>query len=293
MEMTMNTISKMLKTTIISLLLTSSSLCFGDKKNMTHKVDAKTQWVIARILNKDFTIQNKLSEITNAQPIADLMNDEDVEVRELALHCLAEIGGHIAEQAAIKALFDKDEQIQFLATRVLRKHLSANASTELLKHYSNHPNPLVRREIGILLAKLGKPIHNIEKLINNEQSPIAREGLYFAAAQSGNVFAQNEIFHQIKIANTQQRKIIIEEANFLEAKWILPGLITLLSDQTPTLRIGVDGVNGPEYLRICDLTINLVVTLSDTSFSFLVNQSSEYSQQAIDEVIDYLKHYKK
>jgi hypothetical protein len=289
-ETKMITLNYILTISSMIVILASSLSCYGEENSMTKNENkANIQSVIARIQNRDFTVQNDLSGITEIQQIADLMNSEDPEVRELALHCLSEIGGEIVEKVAVSALFDNDEQIQLLATRVLRHHLTNNVWQQLHSRYSTHPNPLVRREIAILLGKLGTAITDIEKLIENETSSVAAEGLFLAAAQNGHTIARQKIFEKLNKGNLQERKTLLEDVKFLDAKWILSGLAPLLSDQRPALRIGVDNIDGGKNLRICDITINLVAELTDTSFSFPINQNMQYSSAAINEVVLYLQ----
>jgi hypothetical protein len=70
----------------------------------------------------------------------------------------------------------------------------------------------------------------------------------------------------------------------------LKPLLPVLEDQSTMVRIGVDGrPEIPEYLRACDLAINLVTAISRKSFSFQIDQKTNYTAAQIAEVRGFLK----
>ena len=69
-------------------------------------------------------------------------------------------------------------------------------------------------------------------------------------------------------------------------------LAALLDDVSKVLRIGVDGrPEFPEYLRACDIAVNLIAELAPAKFSFVVNRLTNYSSGQLAEVKHFAAQY--
>ncbi len=194
----------------------------------------------------------------------------DAQVREIAWQGLDEVLGPDEGQSFCAALDDTDAMVRAVALRALqRRHAGLNAGA-LLDERARLADPLVRHHLALLLVGLATSaqLPALQQYWQMEDDAHAREGLLVAMASLGDFDARQCLLALLDMARGRERARLLGHAQLLHASWLLPALADMLDDETPGLRIGVDGLPGPEYLRCCDLALNLIAAQLPGSLPF-------------------------
>ena len=216
-----------------------------------------------------------------------LARNEDDEIREIALYGLDEIGDRRASPIFVEALLDRGPMVRGVAMRALLKRPDPAVYDLLLDAYDKSPEPVVRHTIALIIGLIGAPTAKPADLLRRfeaESDPFAEEGCIVALAKLGDERAQERFTELLAASRGRDRGRFLEHADYLHAPWVIHALRPVLDDLTPLLRIGIDGVPGPEYLRACDLAVNLVAAISGWHFSFPVDRNINYSAADLAEV---------
>jgi len=225
--------------------------------------------------------------------------DSDSGVRELAVQCAAAIEGAEAEAVLVQGLLDPEQSVRIAAYQVLsKKRLSQSSLSPLISAFEASKDLQVRKYTVLAIGRIkGADSAALAPLCRSERDHEVQEACVVAMAGLGDVTARAEFL--MRLSRTAagrpgqpappERKAYLEHAEYLHANWLLRGLLPLLDDHSQAVRIGVDGVSmNPEYLRVCDVAVNLAASISQHPFSFAVDGRTNYAQKAIDEVRRYL-----
>ncbi|HEY7725130.1 MAG TPA: HEAT repeat domain-containing protein [Anaeromyxobacteraceae bacterium] len=215
-----------------------------------------------------------------------LLQDPDDEVRQLAVHCLAETGDPRAADGIAQALLDPEPEVALAAARALHRLATPPLAPGLLDALGRARDPLVRREIALVLGRVAGPdaAGALRDRLGREQAPEAAEGLLVALARLGDQEAQRAFEQRLLAARGLERRTWLEHAEYVARPWLVRPLEKLLGDTTPVLRVGVDArPDLIEALRVCDLALILIAALSGARFSFPVTRAKNYSAAEIDE----------
>ncbi|MFO0758088.1 MAG: HEAT repeat domain-containing protein [Byssovorax sp.] len=221
-----------------------------------------------------------------------LAQNPEGEVREIALYGLDEIGDRRSAAVFVKALLDPEPMVRGVAMRALHKRPDPAVYQELLDAWDQSPEPVVRHNVALILGRLGSPPTDLDALGDRyepEQDPLAREGLLVALAKLGDEGARARFAELLEASRGRDRGRFLEHCAYIDDRWVLPALEPVLDDETPMLRVGADGLPGPEYLRACDMTVNLVVKISGYGFTFPVGGRVNYPPGSIEEVRSFLQ----
>ena len=220
-----------------------------------------------------------------------LAKHHDGEVREVALYCLSEINDPRVAQAFVDGMLDAETMTRAVAMRELYPRLKSEHYWPLLHIYDQSPEPVVRHNAALMLGRIGLPTVDSAQLLRRfrtETDSFAAQGLTVALAKFGNPAAQQHFVELLATSMDRKRKELLDHAKDIHQPWLLPALLPLLDDEMPVLRIGVDGFPGIDYLRVCDLALNLISAISQKNFSFAGNGYQNYSPQARAEVKQFL-----
>jgi HEAT repeats len=218
-------------------------------------------------------------------------NPED-EVREIALYGLDEVGDRRALPVFAKALLDPDPMIRGVAVRSLHKRPDPSVYAELLDAYDKSPEPFVRHNVALMLGRIGAPTVKPAELVKRfkaEADPFAQEGLIVALAKLGDDVAKERYVALLHASSGRERGRMLEHAGYIHDRWVLKPLLPILDDTAPVIRIGVDGIPGPEYLRACDVAVDLAAEISGWRFSFEVAPGTNYTPGDLAEVRRFLE----
>jgi HEAT repeat protein len=221
-----------------------------------------------------------------------LAQHEDGEVREIALYGLDEIADRKASPTFAKALLDPEPMVRGVAMRALHKRPDPDVMAELWDAYDQSPEPVIRHNVALILGRLGSPPVDLDELgkrYESEADDLAKEGLIVALAKLGDEGARQRFVDLLHASRYRDRGRFLEHCDYLNDRWILPALEPLLDDPTPLLRVGVDGLPGPEYLRASDMALNLIARISGWGFSFPIGGRINYAPHELAEARHFLQ----
>ena len=220
-----------------------------------------------------------------------LTRNDDPKVRRIAVYCLEETGGADAAVAFARLTLDDDSQVRAAALHGLIRHQADAVPFTLLNAFDQTPHPYVRQQLMLIAGKVpGVATAEIEKRYEAEKDPQAKEGLVVALAERGNARAQTEFLQALQASRNRERARYLDYAGQIKDKWLLPGLLPILDDQTPLLWIGVDGrPDLPQSLRACDIAVNLIAEITGHKFSFPIAGNINYTDEHIAEVKAFLE----
>ncbi|WP_394838685.1 HEAT repeat domain-containing protein [Pendulispora rubella] len=219
--------------------------------------------------------------------LAPLLADADEEVRELAVHCMAETGDPRAGDALVQLTVDSDPQVAMAAARAMHRLGGARSVPALLAALPRSDEPLVRRELGMAIGRFAGPgkIPDLRERLAEEQSPVAHQGILAALARMGDDPSREAFAAALSETGGMARKPWLDLAEYIEQPWLITPLGVVLDDPTPVLRVGVDArPDLIQALRACDLAVVLIAKLGAATFSFPVTRAKNYSAEEISEV---------
>ncbi len=213
-----------------------------------------------------------------------LVGHADPDVREIALYSLGEVGGEGSAEALAAATLDPMPVVRGVALRGLLARPDPAALPAVLSAYDRSPEADVRfhlaRVVG-LMPDGSVSLATLRARRAHELYALPREGLLVALARLGDPDAREEVLRVLAaLPERPARKRWLDHVEYVGQPWVLSGLRPFLDDETPALRIGADGIpDVPEYLRVCDLAVNLVATIGGAQLSFAVNRMTLYSPE--------------
>lgn len=257
----------------------------GDQNNM----DLLEQ----KVLNKEPSSVNLAKQMgKSAVPVlTPLATNADSDVRSIALSCLAFTGGDDVADIFIDGLKDESPSVSVEASRGLQRYLSPAIYQKLLDVYDEIKDPARRKDVALMLGKIDDAnINDLKKKDEEEKDAEAKEGLMVASAKLGDAKARDEFLRRLSGAKDQELKRFLDYVEYIQKTWAIKGLSPVLGDKSEIVRIGVDGLpdSGPEYLRGCDLAVNLIDKLLKPKFAFQVAGNRNYSDPELQQVRSFL-----
>lgn len=246
-----------------------------------------------KVLNKEPSSVNLAKEMgSSAIPVLKpLATNADDDVRMIAISCLGYTGGgsDVAD-ILINALKDDSPTVSVEAVRGLQRYISPAIYTKLLDVYDEVEDPTRRKDIALMLGKIeDAKIADLKQKDEGEKNEEAKEGLMVAMAKIGDGEARQEFLKRLQTAKDLELKRYFEYVEYVRKTWAVKGLTPVLGDKSELQRIGIDGVPSEvEYLRACDLAVNLIDKLMKPKFSFQVAGNKNYSDQELQQVRAYL-----
>lgn len=259
-----------------------------NQKGDQNKMDLLEQ----KVLNKEPSAVNLAKQMgKSAFPILKpLAKHPDEVVRMIALSCLRYTSGERIEDIFINALKDESATTSVEAVIGLQPYLSPAIYSKLLAVYDD-AEPVRRKDIALMLGKIdGAKIADLKKKAEDEKDAEAKEGLMVAMAKLGDGQAREEFLSRLHSAKDQELKRFIDYVEYIGQNWAIKGLNPILDNKNPLVRIGVDNLPqlGPEYLRACDVAVNLINKLLHPKFSFTVAERKNYSDAELQQVKKFL-----
>ena len=250
--------------------------------------------LLQSVLNKDPEASLLARQIgPSANPeLIELTQHEDSKVRRIALYCLNETGGADAAMAMAASLLDDEPQVQSAALKGLINHPDPVVYQLLLKNYAKIRDPLIRREVPLILGRMEGKVQksDLKEKLTAEKAPEAKEGWLVVLTRDNDQEARTLFLQGLHASKGRPRARFLEYCRYIGAPWLLKEMLPLLDDQEPMIRIGVDArPDLPEYLRTCDLVVNLVSEIARINFSFSITTSENYTAAQLAEVRQYLR----
>ncbi len=223
--------------------------------------------------------------------IIPLTKHEDAGVRQIAIRALNQSGGSGVGQIFANALLDESPSVRAAALNALDNHLDAETYRQTLQNYEKIPDSQHRQEIALMLGKTdGANFNDLKRIYENEQNPEALEGWMTAFAKLGEPRSKAEFLNRLRNAKDRQLKRFLQYVDYIGQIWTLQGLSPALNDKMRLAGIGVcpSPEGYPEYLRACDIAVNLIAEIAGAKFSFPVNGAKNYADSELAEVQRFL-----
>jgi hypothetical protein len=254
----------------------------------------KMDLLIQKVLNKEPSSANLAREIGEAAAprLKPLAVHEDPDVRMIALGALVQSGGEGLEDVFINALSDESPTASVEGVRGLQPRLSSAIYAKLLEAYDKVEDPARRQDIALMLGRI--PDSNpadLRQRREKEGDLFAKEGLITALAKLGDKQAQADFMNMLGSVKGRDVPRFLEHVQYIGKDWAMAGTARILGDKSPVVRIAADDDipgESPEYLRACDLVVNMVAKTDGPRFSFGVSGKKNYSDAELREVRDYL-----
>jgi len=221
--------------------------------------------------------------------LIDLLDNDDSDIRALAVSCLSVIYDDQVPEMLIKAIGDSDDEVYIGALPILRARQLNSSHLPALVEHLNHPDPDIREEIPLLLGKLDdqEAILPLGRQLDDEENKSVIKSIKLALARLGNEKCKNEFVSYLADDEPDDRLRAIEDLEYINDKQLAKNLLPLLDDQSDAYEIG--DPDDPEYSRICDAAIYLVSDWYGQPFGFEVYDEKIYSDEEIEEARKFLE----
>lgn len=249
--------------------------------------------LIQKILEKEpaAIMMAKESGSFASSGIIPLTKHEDAGVRQIAIRALNQSGGAGVGQIFANALSDESPSVRAAALNAVDNHLDAETYRQLLQNYEKIPDSQHRQEIALTFGKTdGTNLRDLKRIYENEQNPEALEGWVTALAKLGEPQSKAEFLNRLRNAKDRQLKRFLQYVDYIGEIWALHGLAPVLNDKTRLVGIGICPVpeDHPEYLRACDIAVNLIAKIARAKFSFPVTDTKNYTDEQLSEARRFL-----
>lgn len=248
---------------------------------------ALTELILAQDIEGAWAETTRLGAEADGE-LLPLLGHADAQVRELAVECLARTGSPAAPLALVRALGDPELGVSATAAGGLATLATPDLAPALLVAFDGVADWMVRLRLAKLLGSLdGWAPPLLRKRIDREPHPAVREAMVVALARRGEPEARAEFARWLAAAEPADSPRLVQHAEYISQPWLLRPLLPLLDDWTPGLRL-VEGLPGPQHLRVCDLVVDLVCALSGRTFAGAPKPLTNYDLAVLEEVKAYL-----
>ncbi len=244
--------------------------------------DSLLQSIEAKVRAHDYSAQNDARGLGDgAFPLlARLATDRDPDARSLALLCLESAGGSRGGRVLGAALNDSSADVRMVASQALGRRPFPDALPYLLSAVRTSADPAIRRNCALAAGMIpGASASKLRESSRAEKDPDVQMALVQARARLGDGEARREFQAGLTSAQGQVRVLWLERCRYVGEPWVLSPLAPWLDDTHPAVRIGADGLPGPQYLRVCDVVINLAAELGKPRWSFKTGPAKNYSEE--------------
>jgi HEAT repeat protein len=242
-----------------------------------------TEQVVARIRQKDWTLLEQPGAIgpEAASAIQALLQDQNVEVRELAVNALAQAGGPVARKGLIMAVKDRSDMVRAAACRHLQLNYAAEDLPELTAELGSNPDEFVREQVGLVLGRIGSTnaIAPLARQFQKESDLHARQAISLALARLGEDANRQAYLQRLRQSDPKERALAVRDLLYVNDRKLVPQVLPLLDDLRPALNVGPS--HGPYLIRVCDVTINVLDEFLKHPFSFKIEPARRYSEKEI------------
>ena len=216
-----------------------------------------------------------------ASPLLErLAADRDPEVGSLALLCIESAGGTRGGRVLGTALNDSSADVRMVASQALGRRPFPDALPYLLSAVRTSADPAIRRNCALAAGMIpGASASKLGESSRAEKDPEVQMALVQARARLGDGEARREFLAGLTSAQGQVRAAWLERCRYVGQPWVLPALASWVDDTHPAVRIGADGVPGPQYLRVCDVVINLAASVGRPRWNFKTGPAKNYSEE--------------
>jgi hypothetical protein len=236
---------------------------------------------------------------TAAQPaqalptLAELVKDDDADVREIALNCVAMIDDPKVPEMLVAALSDEDDDIRAFALQALETALDGSILNDLILNLEND-DPVLRSGVALLIGLIGDTAaaEAVSQRLAVEQDEAVKRDLKLSLAKLGDLEMKKEFADQFDVADSELRLRALDDIRYIGDRNLAPKILPALDDFGQAHLITEKVEPEPEYARVCDAAVNVISELCDGPFAFEVHEFKVYSEEELNEVKNYLTSLK-
>ena len=244
-----------------------------------------TQAIIERIRQKDWTLLEEDGAIgpEAAPAIRPLLGDDDPEIRELAVHCLAAAGDGQGREGVLEALRNDSEMARSAACRCLEANPDPQDLPQLTVEVTSNPDAFVRESVARALGVIGdaNATEALKRQIATEVDPADRHAMALALARLNEPAYRGQYLARLHQGEPAERARAVGEFPYVGGRDLLGELLPLLDDTEEALNVGPSNVK--RKIRVCDVVVNVLDAMLDHPFSFPTGRRIRYSQAQLDE----------
>jgi HEAT repeat protein len=239
--------------------------------------------VIEKIKNKEWDAVQDAKSIEGEpdEAIIEQASDPDVEVRELAIFCLNEIGGDKAIETFVRSLKDSEEDIRSRAVKFLHEHHSEKVLPELLIQLEENQDYYVREQVALIIGKIDDPsaIPELQKCYDKELDEIIKKNISLAKARLKDEDSQEPILENLKNEDIKILNQALIDFEYINDKELVDNIFPLLDDQRDVRNVAPIGHNY--FIRVCDVSINVLDCVLEQPFDFKAGELKRYSDEEL------------
>jgi HEAT repeat protein len=252
--------------------------------------------IIDKIKNKEWDAVQDAKSIEGEpdDSIIQQASDNDVEVRELTLFCLNEIGGEKAIETFVRSLKDSEEDIRSRAVKFLHEHHSDKVLPELLNELKENQDYYVREQVALIIGKIDEPsaVPDLKKRYKKEGDEIVMKNISLAMAR-----LKDEDSQKVVLDNLQEEEEVVKvryqalmDFEYINDKDLVNNLLPLLDDTRDAKNVAPAG--HEYFIRVCDVTINVLNVVLDQPFEFSAGELRRYTSGELKKAKSVVKKKK-
>ncbi len=256
-----------------------------DSYSVTGKEATKmsTEQIIERITQKDQSVLDDKKQITpeTASAIAELLDNEDHEVRRLVLETLDGIDSQEARRAIITGLRDKNINVRSLACRLLLTNYDKEDLPRLTRELSLNGDEMAREHVALVLGRIQNEKATKPLLLQfpKEIDLDAQHAMHLALVRLEDQNNQNEYIRRLEQTDPKQKARALKDFIYIEDRKFLVNILPLLDDDRKAINVGKS--NRKMYIRVCDVAINVLDDVLNHPFDFDIFPRKLYTPEEI------------
>lgn len=242
-----------------------------------------TEHIIERIIQKDQSVRDEKQYISpdTASAIADLLDNDDHQVRSLALETLDGIDAPEARRAIITGLRDTNINVRSLSCRLLLTNYDKEDLPRLIRELSLNGDELAREHVALVLGKiqLDKASPPLLLQLPQETDPDAQHAMHLALVRLQDQENQDQYIRRLEQPDPKQKARALQDFTYIADRKFLVHILPLLDDTREAVNVGKS--NRKMYIRVCDVAINVLDEVLNHPFDFDIFPRKLYAPEEV------------
>jgi HEAT repeat protein len=237
--------------------------------------------LLERVRNQDWSVLDESADqqADSVAAVAELSRDGDAGVRDLAVAVLDRLGGPVAQSALLERLRDQDELVRARASRGIRAPADVRA---LCAELRENLDEVVRAAVALALGRSADPTAAgaLAEARRTEADPDVQRALGLALARLGQAEAQTELASRLNASDPRERANALRDLPYVRVPALARRAIELLYDYADAENVGLS--HAPQFIRVCDVAIEVLAAILDNPFPFRVARPFRYDASELD-----------
>ena len=243
------------------------------------------QQIVEHILQKDWDMVEAPGAIPpEAGPeIIKLLDNEDPQVRELAIYSLNAASGQAAKEGMLKGLDDDNDMVRSAACKSLLYNYDGKYLQEYMGYLKSNEDEFVREHVALVIGKIGSPkaVEAVKEQMRVEKDADAQHAMAIALARMKDSAGTQEFVGRLQASEPMTRVTALEDYLYIRDRELLPEITKLLSDMRDAKNMAPSG--HKYFIRVCDVAVNTLDLVLGHPFSFQVDPMKRYTDDELYE----------